>query len=148
MLMKLLASTMLALSGLACANEGVSIEQAWIRLLPADLPAGGYFVLLNHTDHTVTLTGVSAPSFARAMLHQSIETNGHGEMRHVASLEVPAGGTLRFAPGGYHIMLMAPHEPLQPGEHTTVTLQFADGSSRRVEFLIQGPAARGFEESN
>ena len=49
---------------------------------------------------------------------------------------------------GYHIMLMAPHEPLQPGEHTTVTLQFADGSSRRVEFLIQGPAARGFEESN
>ncbi|EAR20463.1 hypothetical protein NB231_14081, partial [Nitrococcus mobilis Nb-231] len=52
---KLLASALLALSGLVFADEGVSIDQAWIRLLPAELPAGGYFVLDNHTDHTITL---------------------------------------------------------------------------------------------
>ena len=147
MLKQFWVSALLALSGPAFANDGVSIERAWIRLLPAELPAGGYFVLTNRSDRSVTLTGVSAPSFAQAMLHQSIETDGQGKMRHVDSLEVAAGGTLRFAPGGYHIMLMAPHEPLQRGGTTAVTFQFADGSSRRVEFLIQGPAARGFPES-
>ncbi|MCO6441788.1 MAG: copper chaperone PCu(A)C [Nitrococcus mobilis] len=147
MVKKLLASALLALSGLAFADEGISIDQGWIRLLPAELPAGGYFVLDNHTDHTITLTGVTAEGFARAMLHRSVVTNGHGEMHHVASIEVPAGGQLRFAPGGYHIMLMAPHDPLKPGDRVAVTLKFADGSTRRAEFLVKGAAARGWSES-
>lgn len=142
MFRKLLAGTfLLALSGLVYANEGISIHHAWIRLLPADLPSGGYFVLDNQTGHTVTLIGVSASAFDGAMLHQSVE----GTMRHVHSINVPAGEQLRFAPGGYHIMLMSPQESLQPGDRVPVTLEFADGSIRSADFLIKGPAAQGPE---
>lgn len=146
MFRKLLAGVLLALSGLAFASEGVSIQHAWIRLLPADLPAGGYFILDNQTDHTITLTGVSAKGFAGAMLHQSVETNGMGQMHHVESINVPAGGQLHFAPGGYHIMFMPPHDPLQPGDQVPVTFKFADGSIISTDFLVKGPAARGWSE--
>ncbi|MDN5870656.1 MAG: copper chaperone PCu(A)C [Nitrococcus sp.] len=139
----LAGALLLALTGLAGAGEGVRIYHAWIRLLPADLPAAGYFVLENQTDHTVTLTGVSASAFGGAMLHQSAE----GTMRHVHSIKVPAGEQLRVAPGGYHIMFMPPHEPLQPGDRVPVTLEFADGSTRSADFLVKGPAAVGWSES-
>ncbi|HET8700137.1 MAG TPA: copper chaperone PCu(A)C [Nitrococcus sp.] len=139
----LMAGALLAFSGLALAGEGVSIQHAWIRLLPADLPAGGYFVLDNHTDHTVTLTGVSSKAFAGAMLHQSAE----GTMRHIESIHVPAGGQLSFAPAGYHIMFMPPHAALQPGDRVPVTFKFADGSTRSADFLVKGPAARGWSDS-
>ncbi len=147
MVKNLVAGVLLVLSGLVFANENVRINQAWIRLLPGDLPAGGYFVLDNRTGHTITLTGATAEGFTRAMLHRSIVTDGHGEMHPVASIEVPVGSQLRFAPGGYHIMLMPPHDPLKPGDQVAVTLKFADGSTRRAEFLVKGAAARGWSES-
>ncbi len=147
MFRKLLGGALLALSGLVFAGERVSIQHAWIRLLPADLPAGGYFVLDNHTDHPITLTGVSAKGFAHAMLHQSVEANGQGRMHHVQSINVPAGAQLRFAPGGYHIMFMPPHEPLQPGDRVPVTFKFADGSTYTTDFLVKGAAARGWSDS-
>ncbi|MDN5850515.1 MAG: copper chaperone PCu(A)C [Nitrococcus sp.] len=144
MFRKLLAGTLLlALTGLAGAGEGVRIYHAWIRLLPADLPAAGYFVLENQSDHTVTLTGASARAFDGAMLHQSAE----GSMRHVHSINVAAGDQLRFAPGGYHIMFMPPHDPLQPGDRVPVTFEFADGSTRSADFLVKGAAATGWSES-
>lgn len=145
MIRKLLAGALLAaLAGLVFAGDGVSIHHAWIRLLPADLPAGGYFVLDNHTEHPITLTGVSAQGFAEAMLHQSMESGG---MRHVTSVRVPPDGQLRFAPGGYHIMFMPPHDPLRPGDRVPATFEFADGSTLSAEFLVKGAAARGWSES-
>lgn len=144
---KLWAGALLAVAGLAQASGGVSIRHGWIRLLPGDLPAGGYFVLDNQTDHTVTLTGVSAKGFARAMLHRSVESGGQERMVHVGSLDVPPGGQLRFAPGGYHIMLMPPHKAMKVGDRVSVTFEFADGSKRSADFLVEGAAATGWTDS-
>lgn len=144
MFRKLLAGALLlALMGVTDASEGVRIQHAWIRLLPDDLPAGGYFVLDNQTNHTITLTGVSASAFAGAMLHRSAA----GTMQHVHSVNVPAGKQLRFAPGGYHLMLMPPHDPLQPGDQVPVTFEFVDGSTLSADFLVKGAAAKGWSES-
>lgn len=143
---KLRAAALLAFAGFAMASDGVSISHAWIRLLPGDLPAGGYFVLDNRTDHTVTLTGISAKGFNRAMMHRSMESGGQESMVHVGSLDVPPGGQLRFAPGGYHIMLMPPHEALKVGDRVPVTFEFADGSKLSAEFVVKGAAAIGWTD--
>ena len=139
---KIVAATLLALlvSSTAWAGQ-VSVSHAWIRLLPGNLPAGAYCTVINHSDHTVTLIAASALDFKNAMLHKSITQNGIDKMVHVARIPIPAGQTLRFAPGGYHIMLMPPHKALKPGQRTQITLKFADGQRVTAPFKVKGAGA-------
>lgn len=137
-----MAATLLALLMSSAARAGeVSVSQAWIRLLPGNLPAGAYCAVINNSDHAVTLTGASAPDFKNAMLHKSITQNGMDKMVHVARIPIQAGQRLRFAPGGYHIMLMPPHKSLKPDERTQITLKFADGQRVTAPFEVKGAGA-------
>jgi hypothetical protein len=45
-------------------------------------------------------------------------------MEPVARLEIPAGGTVQLAPGGYHIMLIGLTKDLNVGDTVQVTLKF------------------------
>ena len=60
-----------------------------------------------------------------------------GRMKMVDQLTIPAHGEARFAPGGYHLMLMQAQHPVQAGESVPITLHFADGSQRPVTFLAR-----------
>ncbi len=49
---------------------------------------------------------------------------------------MPAGGTLKFAPGGYHLMCMEPSAQIKPGGKTKVALTFAGGASVTADFAV------------
>ena len=70
---------LLLIAGPASAAE-VSVTNAWIRALPARLPAGGYFTLKNLGKSDVALTGASSPSCGMLMLHRSTDANGMSSM--------------------------------------------------------------------
>ncbi|HEV2562373.1 MAG TPA: copper chaperone PCu(A)C [Rhizomicrobium sp.] len=113
----------------------LSVSDAWFRALPANLPAGGYFVLHNNADSNATLTGASSPACGMLMLHKSETSGGMGMMDMVMSVSVPAHGVVKFAPGGYHLMCDAPS--MKPGGSVPVTLEFADGTRLDVEFAVK-----------
>lgn len=119
------------------------VEDAWIRMLPGQLPAAGYFELRNRSDAARRLSGVESPAFGMAMLHKSSEQNGQSQMEHVDTVALPPRGSVRFAPGGYHLMLMGAKNPLKVGEHVPVTLSFSDGSSVEVQFVVRPAGATG-----
>ena len=50
----------LGLLGSAFA-AGIQVTDAWIRWLPANLPAGGYAKVTNDTDKEIKLVGASSP---------------------------------------------------------------------------------------
>lgn len=125
------------------APENLHISKAWVRLLPGKLPAGGYFNLRNDGDTSVTLTGASSPAYAMAMLHKSEESGGLSRMVHVKTVIVPAHGSIQFAPGGYHLMLMHAKKPLQAGGTIKITLHFANGGTLTVPFKLRPAAAMG-----
>jgi periplasmic copper chaperone A len=58
-------------------------------------------------------------------------------------LNVPAHGTVRLAPGGYHIMFTHLSKPLVKGETVKATLDFEHAGSVAVEFPVQGIGAAG-----
>ena len=122
----------------ALAAPTLSATDAWIRWLPAGLPAGGYVVLHNDGAKAAELVGASSPDYAQTMLHQTLPGSG-GEMRmvHVDKVVVPAHGSVAFKPGGYHIMLMHARHTVQPGDHVPMTLRFADGSVLKVDFEVR-----------
>ena len=135
---RLLAFALALACAPAFAAPALRATDAWIRWLPAGLPAGGYVVLHNDGAHAAELVSASSPDYAQTMLHQTLAGNG-GEMRmvHVDKVVVPAHGTLAFKPGGYHIMLMHARHAIQPGDHVPVSLRFADGTELKVDFEVR-----------
>ena len=122
----------------ACAFAApVQVSDAWIRALPAGLPAAGYFTLHNTSPKEVALTSAASPACGMLMLHKSSEAGGMGSMEDVQSVAVPAGGTVKFAPGGYHLMCMSPAASLKPGASVGVALGFSDGSKVAAAFAVK-----------
>jgi copper(I)-binding protein len=64
-------------------------------------------------------------------------------MSHVDSAEVPAHGTLAFAPSGYHVMLEDAPKPLKIGSTIPLTLTFSDHSSVVATCMVKPPSALG-----
>jgi hypothetical protein len=79
-----------------------------------------------------TLTGITSGLARRAALHTSERANGLRRMRHVPQLAIPAGGTVRLAPGGYHVMLEQLSRRPVLGDSVVVTLTFARAGVVRV----------------
>ena len=113
------------------------MSDAWIRALPAHLPAAGYFTLKNLGTAEVSLTGAETPACGMLMLHKSTESGGMGSMEDVASVALAPGGTVKFAPGGYHLMCMDPTGAIKPGGTVAVTLKFSDGGSTTSNFAVR-----------
>jgi copper(I)-binding protein len=115
----------------------VSVSDAWIRALPAHLPAAGYFTLHNQGKSEITLTGASSPDCGMLMLHKSTQSGGMGSMEDVTAVAVAAGGEVKFAPGGYHLMCMDPTPAIRPGGRVDVTLTFAGGDKLTASFAVK-----------
>lgn len=126
----------LVVSGPAWAGS-VRVSDAWIRALPANLPAAGYFTLHNTSGKEISLTAAQTSDCGMLMLHRSTQSGGMGSMQDVTSVAVPAGGTVKFAPGGYHLMCMDPTPAIKPGATVSVTLSFSDGSKSQTSFAVK-----------
>ncbi|WP_397474760.1 copper chaperone PCu(A)C [Pusillimonas sp.] len=109
----------------------VAIADCWIRLLPLPAPSAGYFKTANKGDGSVTLTGAASARYGQVMLHQTTHTDGMSRMSSVEGVEIPAGQTLEFKPGSYHIMLEKPTDEIKVGD--TVAMQFLFESGEKAE---------------
>jgi len=132
------AALLVALSPASAGNLVVS--GAWFRLLPAGLPAAGYFKLQNESGKAAVLTGAETAACGMTMLHKTEHMGGMDQMSMVDSVEIGAGETFEFKPGGYHLMCMKP--ALKLGTAVPVTLRFADGSSLQAEFEVRGATGK------
>jgi copper(I)-binding protein len=97
-----------------------------------------------HNDGKAPLRLVSATSDAFGMveLHKSLIVNGVSTMRPAGEQIIPAGGTLKIAPGGLHWMLMQPKRALKIGDSVHLRLGFADGSSTNVDATVAASEPR------
>ncbi|HEY9511754.1 MAG TPA: copper chaperone PCu(A)C [Rhodanobacter sp.] len=121
----------------ATSANDVRVSHAWLRILPGDLPAGGYATLQNTGTQPAALTGAHSTTYADVMLHLSSVAGGTSRMRMAEAMSIPAQGTAKLAPGGYHLMLTRPVHPVIPGDHVLLTLTFADGSTLNTTFIAR-----------
>ncbi len=143
-LMAMAMMLMLMLGGGAAApvlgaDVAVAVEAqgAWVRWLPADLPAAGYVTLTNKESASLELVSASSPDYADVSMHQTLDNHGMSEMRAVTSLTLKPHATVRFAEGGYHLMLMKPARPLHPGDRVEIQFHFSDGRTMPVPFEVR-----------
>jgi len=127
------------LTGSAAREPAIDIQvkDAWIRWLPPNVPGAGYMALVNTGPATRVLIGASSPDYGEVSMHQTRIRNGVNEMTPVASIELRPRILVRFAEGGYHLMLLQPKRPLKPGDRVLITLRFAQGPSVEVPFEVR-----------
>ena len=121
----------------AAGTNDLTLSDAYVQVTIPSRPAAGYFTLKNNGDKDRVIVGASSPACGSTMLHRSESAGGVETMREVKSVTVPAHGSVKFAPGGLHIMCMSPSEALEPGAITRVTLSFEDGDSLTSDFMVR-----------
>jgi periplasmic copper chaperone A len=125
------------------APSDAVISGGRMQVLLPSRPAAGYFTLENRGDGPMVLNGASAPDCQSLMLHRSSTEGGMSTMAMVAAVPVPPHGSIRFAPGGYHLMCVEPTGILLTRQgNETVTLHFVGGGSVSAPFAIQGVGPR------
>ena len=120
----------------AAAPPALSAQDAWVRVTPGVDVAAAYLTLHNGGTQPVVVTGVSSPLAGAAMIHESTLVNGQSTMRAHEPLRIAPGETVRFAPGGLHIMLML-KRPLAPGDEVPLVLQLEGGASLEVTARVR-----------
>jgi periplasmic copper chaperone A len=122
----------------------IAIDNLWARATPKGAEVGaGYFVVHNNGETPDRLTGGSA-DFARVEFHEMKTANGVMTMPELKNgLDIPAHGTVRFTPGGYHVMFAHLTKPLVKGEKVKATLSFERAGQIAVEFPVEGLGASG-----
>lgn len=123
---------------------GVQIHDAWVRLLPGTLPAGGFMQVENLGDAPRTLIGAQSDAWEDVELHRSSTRSGVSRMEAVDKVVIPPHDSVAFAPGGLHLMLLDRRRPLEVGEVVIINLRFADGHEESVGFKLR-PANAGAE---
>lgn len=141
MIRRVLTVALLSAGLTGSAVAAPSISDAWFRAMPGALPAGGYFTIANPGPKPMTLVAAQSPACGSLMLHMTHTMSGMTHMMPVEKVEVPAGGSFEFKPGGYHLMCMEP-KALKPGTSVPVTLKFADGSSVTATFAVKNATGK------
>ena len=132
------AACLLALATVAPAPAAsaqpaaLSAQDAWIRATPGIDVAAAYLTLHNSGAQPVVVNGVRTVAAASAMIHESAMHNGQATMRPHEALRIAPGETVRFAPGGLHIMLQGLKRPLAAGDEVPLELLLEGGGSLAV----------------
>ncbi len=91
---------------------------------PAMRMSAGYLTLTNNSDAAITITGISSPEFGAVEMHETTLEDGISRMRELDEMTIAAGATVKFEPGGKHLMLMN-----RRGTSDTTSLQFYAGDT-------------------
>lgn len=129
---RIVALLLLALAA-GCSPTGrLEVADARIRdLIPGQDKTAAYLTLRNHGDSPLTLVGAETAVARTVEMHTTQRDGDVMRMRRLSGVEIPAGGTVRFEPGGHHLMLFGVRSL---DERNEVRLLFADGSSRTATF--------------
>ena len=106
------------------APPGITLSEARIQLpLVSGRPGAAYFTVSQANGAPRKVVGVAVEMAGRAEMH---ETKG-GTMAPVTEVEVGPGKTVKFAPGGYHVMLFDLDPKLRFAKDAELTVTFDGG---------------------
>jgi copper(I)-binding protein len=131
------AATTVSTAATKREEDVVGIMNAWVRETDAAAKANaGYMTLLNVADKDVILVSIESDAFDKVEMHQMATVDGMMKMRQVTDRVIPANGQARFAPGGWHLMMVGPREHLTSGKAIDMTLIFESGVQQTVSVNV------------
>lgn len=121
-----------------CAAEGVQIREGYVRELPpGQSTSAAYMKIVNDTNRAVAIVAATSDVAQSAEIHE-IRAGEAGTMRMdmVRRLSIPAHGTVQFAPGGYHLMLVNLKRTLHAGDSVSIMLLDEEGKEYKARVPV------------
>lgn len=116
------------------AKPGISVSEARLVLpVVAGNPGAVYFDLTNGGDKLAELAGAYVEASQRAEIH---ETMG-GTMDVAAGTSLAPGETVKFEPGGKHVMVFGIADSVKASSSLEMTLTFSDGDKLSVPLKVE-----------
>lgn len=144
------AAAVLALSLAACSQSdkeattvdenptGLTVSNARLLLPPvAGNPAAIYFDLKNEGTRPVAVRRADVTGAKSAAMHDMMEYNREMTMAEMGPLTVPQGETIKFEPGGKHVMVYELSPEVVAGATTELTLTVAGGDKVSFDVPVQ-----------
>ncbi len=147
----ILAALLAAPAGAQDGKAGdIVVTQGWSRATPGGAKiAGGYLTIENKGTAADRLIGAAVEVAGKVEVHEMSMNNGVMTMRALdKGLAIEPGKTVKFAPGGYHLMMMDLKGPLKQGDKVPVTLEFEKAGKVKLAFDVQGVGAKGPGEAH
>ncbi len=122
----------------AQAGSGLTVRNAY---MPAPVPGrqmGVIYLELDNAsrrDRELILLETSVAEIAE--VHRSIYEDGTMRMRKIQHLSIPAGQSIQFEPGGYHIMLMQMDKSPEPPGSFGLQMIFDGGEAIEVDVQVR-----------
>ena len=119
----------------ACSSDTAPLsvsDVAIARPKPGMQMTAGYFTLTNHTSKAIAITEVRSPQFGSVQMHESVIEDGIARMVDLDDFILNPKSTVKFRPGGKHLMLMQAGENLDD-----VTLNFHTGESIALSINVK-----------
>lgn len=136
---------LVASAGLAAAQDKtgtIRIENPWARAMIGPARIGAVYLVVRNEGRTADrLISVESPVSAAELHAHRTDAKGVMRMRPLSAVEIPAGGTVEFAPGGLHVMLPGIKAPLEEGQHFPLTLRFEKAGAVTVDVSVLSPTA-------
>ena len=89
------------------------------------------------------LTEVDVAKASKAVVQDETRQNGAVRITPVETLEIPAGATIEFKPGGRQLALTGLKSPLKEGESFLITLRFEKAGTESTAVKVLSAAATG-----
>ena len=151
-----------ALVASACSSSGSSsvtfkakdivVSNVWVSESAGSADTGAVYLTIENTSGSVDklFSASVSQAFAKsASIHETVTTDGTTattmgagsssmmSMKEVASVTIPANGSVTFEPGGYHIMLIGLAAPLKDGQKFDLNLGFLNSGVVKVTATVK-----------
>ena len=121
---------------------GLTISNARLMLPPvAGNPAAIYFDLKNVGTRAVAVRRADVADAKSASMHDMMEYDREMTMADMGPLTVPVGQTVKFEPGGKHVMVFDLSPEVKAGGTTEMTLTVAGGDKVSFDVPVQAAGA-------
>ena len=115
----------------ACGRDpGPALAVAGLEVyapVPGSSAGVAYMTLTNRSGGDVVVEAARSPQFDRAEFHETRLEDGVMKMRAVDRVLVPAGDSVKLAPGGLHLMLIGASPGAVAGAPVMLELTHGDG---------------------
>lgn len=111
-----------------------------VSAVQASVPVAGTSQIVlevtNVGDGDDALVAVETDAALGVELHLTEVRDGRATMRRLDRVDLPAGGTVRFRPGGLHLMMIVPDERVVAGGTLELVLRFERSPDAIVEATV------------
>lgn len=123
---------------LASSAAAPTVNDAWARPAPTGGQSAAYFTITNSATTADALVSATSPGASMVGVHETaVSGSGMSDMHPVARVDIPAGQSVVFKPGSYHLMLMDLSGDLVAGGTIELHLVFEHAGTVVVKAAIR-----------